>query len=121
MTTEQLPAGMDLDRLVAERVLGWTDVRARNTGAGVMVFGRDPAGNVRTLRPFSGDIRCAWEVVEAMQARGYRYRLNDYGPKRSFHCAAFFNDQEYGALIHGDTAPHAICLAALAALGSGVL
>lgn len=106
-----MKAGRKLEDLVAKHVMGWTVHQDRGASSYV-----DADGMPHNPVKFSRSITAAWLVVERMRARGYRYRVNDYGPNLP-HCASFFNAQENGAIIHGDTAPHAICLAALAALG----
>jgi hypothetical protein len=124
-----MKAGRELDALVAEKVMGWTVDPIYRMYTGSVV--RHAAGhNLETRFNPSTDITAAWEVVEKMRALGLWVEINlGYefdGP--SIDCII----GEYGAaggiiegLRHGekqwseeaDTAPLAICLAALKAKG----
>jgi Phage ABA sandwich domain len=128
--------GRELDALIAEKVLGWDRKHAvvecedewysycKNcglTGAEVL-----PAGSKRTWDTpcdtppgYSTDIAAAWEVVERMrlavmprEGEGYWAGVIAYDYKDP--CGVI--DQLFGG-VFGSTAPHAICLAALKALG----
>jgi hypothetical protein len=105
----QLPPGRELDALVAEKVLGWPAARdAKAIGeAGYWTAGDERF--IHGLPAFSTDIAAAWEVVEKLIA-------SDEWPEFSL---------EYEATLkwsvgdcYGATAPHAICLAALKAMGA---
>jgi len=102
---EDLRPGRELDALVAERVtkLSWHP---------------DYPGD---LPYYSTDISAAWEVIEQVYKDGHGWML--VGPNfddtkwhayESTGCA----DPDYGDWyeLDGDTAPHAICLAALKAV-----
>lgn len=87
MTT--LKPGRELDALVAEKVMGGE------------------------LRPYSTDISAAWEVVEKYKWAEPELRYSD-----EQHCWVFSLHKASGYPNEcGDTAPHAICLAALRAVG----
>jgi len=100
-----MPAGQDMDLLVAEQVLkldsvGWNERFFHNHAK------------------FSTDIRAAWEVVERVRASLNPckfYLIED--PKKGENVRAVFDaimeDAEYEA--KADTAPLAICRAALLA------
>ena len=70
MTREEIlkmEPGPELDRLVAEKVMGWEENRE---------FEMDPHGVVKVgeiidLWSPSADIAAAWEVVEALKSRGF--------------------------------------------------
>jgi hypothetical protein len=110
--------GRDLDALVAEKVMGFV-VNRRDGGPWHLVGehpfqarGRCCGGG---LPPYSTDIGAAWEVVEKIWdgGRGMSWRVVDDVPPTV--CAEFWEgDHEYEGI--GQSAPHAICLAALAAV-----
>jgi hypothetical protein len=89
--------GCELDALVAEKVMGWcTDT--------------DRGG---FLLDFSTSIADAWVVVEKL-ASTYLFCLENSG---SFWVADFGRSADRRAQCTAETAPHAICLAALKAVG----
>lgn len=110
-----LPAGRELDLLVAERVLG--DMVARHTAMGP--------------RPYSTDIAAAWEVVEKLREMVASVRAGSlvitpyaYPQVSGDEWCVMHNYDGYDGRhdarwrVSAKTAPHAICLAALQALGS---
>ena len=63
---------------------------------------------------YSKDIAAAWQVVERMESLGYEFTLTTYALPAPW-CAIFFKEgNDYDGF--GDKAPHAISLAALAAM-----
>lgn len=103
--------GPELDALVAEKVMG---------------LSKEPPWPKpfkwysrwwyydREFRP-STDIAAAWEVVEKMSEQGITVVVWAW-PGGRFGCdIAVINKAD---LINGDSAPHAICLAALKAVGN---
>lgn len=113
-----LPAGPELDCIILERVFGWEPKRnamGDRIGWAGGPFGITQCSDVDTGRVSpSRQIEAAWLVVEAMEARGTRYCLNlrrahPGGPWKAYF-APYLRETE------ADTAPMAICLAALAAL-----
>ena len=136
-------AGRGLDALVAERVMGravapavlaevhgpgvWLTV----PGAQTTVPGHGSLPAVEPCPRYSTDIAAAWQVVEAMDARGYLPQLDRLhaGDERFWRCElAAGGDGPAGSHPRAyvwedaDTAPLAICRAALALLehqGSG--
>ena len=127
-------AGRELDALVAEKVMGWTAWRSKHGYFNIT----DGDGNSHTCDPatskydpetgerlpepkwwdystelpdYSTDIAAAWPLVE-------RFGITVYAPTRERHdwVAAI----KIGAceVAHGETAPLAICLAALKAVGA---
>lgn len=119
----KLDAGRELDALIAEKVMGWTwDESTAWSPSG----GR----NSRTGRPddpwwwlphYSTDIAAAWEVFEKIP-------MTIYAPHASLAAGEYENVDQWVAEARlpskesisesADTAPLAICLAALKALGS---
>lgn len=142
----ELNPGPDLDRLVAEKVMGFSFASSRTAlmypkdgerygshfieEGGVVVqatMGSYPdfVGTER-WRP-STSIEHAWEVVEKMHALGHgmivfksknkwvcHYKI---GETDVMHYRGWIYDLTDGTGV-GETAPHAICLAALMALGA---
>ena len=96
-----MPAGQDMDLLVAEEVLkldsiGWNERFFHNRAN------------------FSTDIRAAWEVVERMGNVDELHDVDIRTSIRGWYCNIFnsFDSFEAGA----ETAPLAICRAALLAV-----
>ncbi len=100
MSGARLTAGPELDRIVAERVMGLTDASD---------------DDYRAWQP-STNIAHAWEVVERLRPTGARLILTDYGPDWD---AVFRRSDDTYECAQADTAPLAICLAALRAVGGG--
>ena len=132
----EMEAGQKLDALVAEKVMGWAITHRGHRvmpGPGGIHGGREMRGftgsvDARTwisqvCPDYSTDISAAWEVVEKLKER-HGVTLsggpNDEGGCEGWVCSvkAFgyrrFQDQEWNA--HADTAPLAICKAALQAV-----
>lgn len=85
--------GPELDALVAEKVMGWRD-------------------DVALLPPsYSTDIKAAWEVVEKM---GSNFII---ASEKRGEFAVFFGPGEIDEFCKSSSSPHAICLAALKAVG----
>jgi hypothetical protein len=121
MKVSEMPAGRELDALVAVRVMGWTLCNrvAMGWGDGPPVFatGEDPYDD--TARPSRQDwrpsenITAAWEVVEKMAACHpslHRYVLPDL-----WRCVMNVNRHAVSAMAL--TGQLAICRAALLAVG----
>ena len=124
MNYDEMPAGQIMNGLVAEKVLGrrWVNGVGRNlllpghsvenrTFMSCLEVGRleslpDDLGG---LPDYSGDIAWAWEVVEAMEKRGWWVADSVNGYYMTFRVAP----EEFRA--HGSTFPLAICRAALKA------
>lgn len=108
-------AGRELDALVAEKVFGWEVDWAVPTYPTVDMkrISDDPvAVGLRTgsIPPYSTDIAAAWQVGESLSAKGHWFEIRrrpDGG-----YWAAFGE----GMSAEADTAPLAICLAALKAV-----
>lgn len=119
--------GRELDALVAEKVFGFTEPPEW----------LDACGRWRKeFSPYSTDIAAAWEVTEHLQlwvfpheGRWYAGRINaeayiDILPA-DIHALAPLSDRavvdgRFAILEGADTAPLAICRAALAAVGSEI-
>lgn len=116
-TTEVRTAGRELDALVAEKVMGWKRYGRRNSGTWTAPGGFNAsAGSWPT---YSTDIAAAWEVVEAMQKKAWVTEVSadcfvDGRPAGfTAHCWYDDDSRHYAT---ADTAPLAICRAALQAM-----
>lgn len=108
---DNMPAGREMDALVAEKVMGcWVKVRTLGTDSPTRLWScgctgekshNGPAGS--GLLPYSTDIAAAWEVVEKL-ARPLTLVFHHDG---RWDCT--FAGGEHAL---GDTAPLAICRAA---------
>jgi Phage ABA sandwich domain len=119
--TEQLTAGRELDALIAEKVMGWTDIQRAVSG----YVGHPPVWNhprvVFTSPPaYSTEIVAAWQIVEPAEFFELAYtpgvwHRNHYDKQERWMCSIVIAGQ------HGKTraasAPLAICRAALKAVG----
>lgn len=110
--------GRELDVLIAEKVMGWTNIRKRSEFPyGTLLSGIDHITNMDLSIPnYSENISAAWEVVEKLSTNGWAVKMQ-IGFDSSRHywdCEVFIEESHYGS---AKTAPHAICVAALAAVG----
>jgi len=73
-----------------------------------------------TLPNFSTDIKAAWEVAENFRQTGIELSLNNSGSKEEVWCVQVFHrdTQMWKPGVWAKSAPHAICLAALTAVGA---
>lgn len=113
-------AGRELDALIAQHVFGWAR-KSDTPGDWLGPPPEDPRhvwcgewdenGLPNYLPKWSTDIATAWEVVEKLLIHG-DIRL-------SIHVARNGYDVEFQPFVNvsAPTAPHAICLAALKAVG----
>lgn len=105
-----------IDALVAEHIFNLKPSRLEVTVAGE-VFDHDyyvgRPEDLRLVERYSSDIAAAWKVVEKLNADDWRLdlRSND-----NWHDASFSKDGSL-IMVDSDTAPLAICLAALKAKG----
>lgn len=107
---EQIPAGFEIDKLVQSFVMG----------------GLPPVSNdimYEFIKPFSNDIKAAWEVVEHMKRNGFNAILMNaysHSPQRPFENGCSFENKigVFGFIGYGETMPLAICRAALLAVQS---
>jgi len=122
---ENMPAGPEMDALVAQKVMAW-DLSANRIYPNLQ---DDFNCDFRPLSSFqpSTDIAAGWQVVEQMQSLGYWCQARTpFGPPGSKGCdgcwAGFtphlttgWNGRPDG-WTHAETLPLAICRAALLAL-----
>ena len=113
--------GRELDALVAEKVMGCRLIPHVNPKYSPTCGCENRAHRIREeisndlLAEYSTDISAAWQVVEKMSLFGGT-GCSLVGPlpgqKWHIHFGKISSDS-----VIGDTAPHAICLAALKAVG----
>lgn len=123
-------AGRELDALVAERVMGWTLTTPVDPACDFAVgtkrdgtdarrnFGRGPDGKEVSFPLYSTDIAAAWQVVEKLRADGYEVQVAAEPDPRvsAYHCEIARLSDSGSTVEFDDTAPLAICRAALAAV-----
>lgn len=110
-------AGRDLDALVAEKVMG-TDV-------GDIFYDATHQEIMPSVPSYSTDMAAAWQVVEHLLAKGRPLALQapgSYDMNEEYHqftrwMAGFSGGVGFTEEVEADTAPLAICLAALKAVG----
>ena len=131
-------AGKELDALVARHVMGlvWDETRCRVCGwpikedlaqgctADSCSLRPAPQYRADEPAPFSTDIAAAWRIVEAIsnnREMGYCLRGMYGGDLMMWGCQVVFTEAIGGNLVYHETwastAPLAICLAALEAVG----
>jgi len=121
-----LAAGRELDVLLAEKIMGWTVHHAKEGGWGA------PPANVRLgaiseyIPAYSTDIAAAWEAVEKIGRRVASKRcvvdfILEWDHSENCWCAGWayysYDGPQYEFAGKAETAPLAICLAALDAVG----
>ena len=130
--TEPLGAGRELDTLIATEVMGWEaidpsrcpvcgwpweGINGHSCTPGKCSTRPLPLVRYDTRARFSTTISAAWMVVDKMRDRGWDFDIRNFGT----YTAAFHEQRSLmGASCSADaeTAPLAICLAALAAIRS---
>ena len=107
-----MKAGYELDSLVAVKVLGWREAPCFTCGAGPLERHRRDCRALldiaNRLPCFSVDIADAWRVVERFPTMSIQHQNEGW-------YVSFYSDITAHAIA--DTAPMAICLAALKAVG----
>lgn len=113
-----LPAGRELDALVAEEVMGYERDEA-------LAMSQYPSKDPAALPRFSTDIAAAWQVADRVgisvlkiptgwAAGVWPEGEDNRGEYRSGECY----DGDFKHYAEADTAPLAICYAALTAVGA---
>lgn len=128
MTKEEileLEPGREIDCLIAEKIMGWKVIEGSYINS-VYIVGDDDYKEIGSCN-FSTDISAAWEVVEKMKELHYDtaelYRFTDNKWLVKFVCSygpcPYHNNPEntwHGSSVTAQTAPEAICKAALLAV-----
>ena len=105
--------GPELAAAVAEKVMGWTaEALQSDMPGGVTVHALSIPSTWRPDR----DIAAAWEVVEKMAADGWTWNLGGGVRKRFMLTLHDIGKDVVQYSGEADTAPRAICLAALKAV-----
>lgn len=105
--------GRELDALVAEKVMGYP-------GDGNVWYVTGDYANPDSIPEYSTDIAAAWEVVEKMKHSSWSFSIrssDDCEAEFSLNDGKFLQNADTVGMGRGDTAPYAICLAALKAVG----
>lgn len=122
--------GRELDALIAEKVMGWIPYEPERAFA--YPGWHTPDGeflNIARLPPYSTDITAAWEVVDKLklavvpidETKWWAGKMGDHGHDEDPLTSDTWVEQAMRDGKHGriaDTAPHAICLAALKVMGA---
>jgi Phage ABA sandwich domain len=96
---ENMPAGRSLDFLIAERVMHEDVMKSQ----------------FAPMR-YSTDIADAWQVVEKLREQGFPLHIQCLQNPQNPYGVAGYHDLRTDAWIWADTAPLAICRAALKAV-----
>lgn len=118
----------ELDKIIAEKIFGWTDIEESKSmmpGYGDFLQGVKP-GEVASqtgykpkfpVPKYSSDIAAAWEVVDTLRQRGITALILLCPDPPLFRVDLRFHlEMDSTGCVTSDTAPHAICLAALKAV-----
>ncbi len=128
-----LPPGPELDALIAEKVMAWERSDAMPQGAWARdkecetaVWWRRPGDSIWSCsrcwsgecpRPYSTSIADAWTVVEKLiQLFGGDIHIECLNDEWGVSTCYQDSDESWNEFIRGDTAPLAICYAALKAV-----
>jgi hypothetical protein len=109
----------EIDRLVATKVMGWK-IYADSAGYKFWSINEDDRSriiySVTSFEP-TKDIADAWQVVEKLIDEGYD--INVYNHNKEFNVEINIEEDDKHLWFYGeaDSAPLAICLAALKAVG----
>ena len=126
MKTKALMPGCEPDALIAEKVMGWKrgDYCWFDGGRPVYQTSDWTPNGMAPFREWnpSTDIAVAWEVVKKMQRLGWYFSLtNKASDGKAFIWTAEFSNSSgkfYECVVLTIEVPHAICLAALKAVGA---
>jgi hypothetical protein len=115
-----MEAGRELDQLIATKVMKHTVFSI----SPIVLIGLQEAnenGATRDLAHYSTDISAAWEVVEKFQKEAWKVTVSNLGDRSKFENDDYIFDRWICRVgtnrAKADTAPLAICLAALKAVG----
>lgn len=110
-----MQAGRELDALVAEKVMGWK--LGDNRGAPAWFAHDEFRCEVWQFKP-SEDIAAAWEVVEKLgKTWWFDVELTGNLWHAQFESQEHISERQFADDYSTDSAPHAICKAALMAMG----
>lgn len=129
-----MKAGRELDALLAEKIFGCKVDREKRFYEVTMFCGcpgrqhDSDSDRVEGIPWYSTDIAAAWQVVDHVRysVRNGRFVVRaPEGPAPAYWSAGYedtssepgYGDSIHHWLVEGETAPHAICLAALRVIG----
>lgn len=123
MNYDDMPAGREMDALVAEKVMGWH----RLSFSKCWISGASKKERRIELWSPSTDISGAWEVVEKMREKGFIWSINYRNPVMSdlkyMPYVGFWNYTNGKPYKQGHSdateVPLAVCRAALKGEGEG--
>jgi hypothetical protein len=101
----------EIDALIAEHVMG------HSYGVGTAVAGIWYPRPDGSIEPYSTDIAAAWQVVEKVKDTLTGFGMVWHPEKQKWHVMYNYVDFNKPYFSEADTAPMAICLAALDAAG----
>ncbi len=105
----------ELDARVAENIMGWTEINPSVSGRGQKYFGMSPGCYTPKQIPhYSSDISAAWNVIQSQKWESWSMRWD--AEEKMYYCQI----QHHGNKFIGfaETAPEAVCVAALTATGN---
>jgi hypothetical protein len=118
MNIDKMQPGRELDELVA-KMLGWSNIdwHFDRVYPGRTWIGGNPHGDgdryVEEVPFFSTDIAAAWQVVEKLREKSFAMTISTMGPRQQTSAFCIYEGRKITDHCWGDTAAHAICLAAL--------
>jgi hypothetical protein len=108
-----LKPGRELDQFVAEKVMGWKILSHWEPNVPKHLLDENQCEVIPPLFKFySTDINAAWQIVDYL--KDWHFSLKRMSFYEKWHWEAYFKARP---TVIGETAPHAICLAALMAIG----
>jgi hypothetical protein len=119
--SKELKPGRELDALVAEKVMGYK-VTDWPTGKEFPITSAIAAGVLSEFQQsripsYSTDIAAAWQVVDKMKSLGCFIKVHNCDHRGEWGCWCTHPGRVLSeSFAVEDTAPHAICLAALKAV-----
>jgi hypothetical protein len=128
-TATQELTGRELDAAIAERVMGWRNLHMERHGDDFPRFGQPPgsAHDCVNVPAFSTDILDVWQIVDRLRGLHFAVEVTSLptpasNPDRPFYRVCVANHNEPAAnrshvYEWADTAPLAICRAALKVFG----
>lgn len=126
-----MEAGRELDALVAEKVMGLTVWRDTHGDMLINLWSGPPGDLDAFVIPrYSTDMAFAWQVVEALRTRtpqGFEVEFHLKPPREGrkpvyeamvIFQQDFYRYRRFAGVSDTGSVPHAICLAALQAVGA---
>lgn len=120
-----LPPGYELDVLIAEKIMGWRILSHWDCEGTIKHLVDENQCEVRPpeIKPYSTSIAAAWEVVEKLNkwkfTLTWQFFFGGGGSELKAYATAIFDpvltSRREDLFVKAETAPHAICLAALKA------